>query len=258
MSPGAGSLDRERRPIGARDLRLVSGIVLFAYISTHLANHALGLIGLDAAERGLGVAKAVWHSLPGTLALYGAASVHVALALRTIYLRQHWRLPLIEYVRLAAGFSLPTLLIGHVVVTRVAWSFHDVAPRYTSVVAALTSSGNEGWQLALLAPGWLHGCLGLWINVARLKPSRAVTILFFAAVALVPCLAAAGFLAMSAEVVARGLVPVATGVVDPAVTARRANLDIWRQALLGGYFALVGGALLAGPLRRAVFGGRGH
>lgn len=258
MSPDAGSLNRKRRPIAARDLRLVSGLVLFAYISTHLLNHALGLISLDAAEHGLALATAVWHRLPGTLALYGAASVHVVLALRTIYQRQHWRLPLIEYIRLGSGFSLPMLLIGHVVVTRVAYSFLDIVPGYGSVVASLTASGTEGWQLALLAPGWLHGCLGLWINIVRLKPPPVVTVLFFAAMVLVPCLAAAGFLAMSTEVAARGFASAAPGVADPAALARRANLEVWRQSLLYGYFALIGGALLAGPVRRAVLGIRGH
>ena len=35
-----------------RRLRLASGLVLFAYLASHLANHAAGLISLDAAEAG--------------------------------------------------------------------------------------------------------------------------------------------------------------------------------------------------------------
>lgn len=35
-----------------RRLRLITGLVLFAYLTTHLANHALGLISLDAMETG--------------------------------------------------------------------------------------------------------------------------------------------------------------------------------------------------------------
>ena len=257
MTMGLGQLVRERTSITARHLRLASGIVLFIYISTHLLNHALGLFGLDTAERGLALAKTVWHSLPGTLALYGAAALHLTLALRTIYLRRHWRLPVIEYVRLAAGFSLPLLLIGHVAVTRVAYALHDISPRYTSVVASLTSSGNEGWQLALLAPGWLHGCLGLWLILAHRRPPPIVVVAFFAITALVPCLAAAGFLAMSAELTKLGLAPVST-IADPAAIGRRASLELWRQSLLAGYFALVAGTLLAGPARRALLGTRGH
>src|SRR5215470_16951682 len=64
------SLARRLRPVvGAtryrvttRDLRLGSGLVLFTYLAAHLANHALGLVSLNAAEIGLRVAVAVWHS----------------------------------------------------------------------------------------------------------------------------------------------------------------------------------------------------
>jgi adenylate cyclase len=200
------------------------------------------------------LAKALWHSLPGTIALYGAAAIHLILALRTIYLRQHWRLPVIEYVRLAAGFSLPLLLIGHFVVTRGAYSLYDISPRYASVVASLANSGNEGWQLALLAPGWLHGCLGLWLTLVRLRPPPIIAFSFFAIAALVPSLAAAGFLAMTVEVTELGLVPTPTATSASVERARRANLEIWRQALLIGYFSVVAGTLLVGPARRALFG----
>lgn len=72
-----------------RRLRLASGLVLFAYILSHLLNHALGAISLDHAEAGLRVAMQVWHSLPGTALLYGAAATHFALALRTLFLRRN-------------------------------------------------------------------------------------------------------------------------------------------------------------------------
>ena len=48
-------------------MRLTSGLVLFTYITMHLANHALGLVSLAAAETGLLVAVLVWHSWPGTV-----------------------------------------------------------------------------------------------------------------------------------------------------------------------------------------------
>src|SRR5437016_10068044 len=45
-----------------RDLRLGSGLVLFVYITSHLANHALGLVSVKVAEAGLRVAVVFWHS----------------------------------------------------------------------------------------------------------------------------------------------------------------------------------------------------
>jgi adenylate cyclase len=235
----------------ARELRLLTGLVLFSYIFTHLANHAMGLVGLSAAERFLEFAKGVWYSLPGTIILYGAAAAHVLLALRTIYLRQHWRLPLIEYVRLAAGFSLPLLLIGHVVTTRLAFSLYGADPRYASVIGSLVASGNEGWQLALLAPGWLHGCLGIWLSIARVKPTRAVRWAYFVAAALIPCLAAAGFLTMRTELAALASTSGLGSI--PVEALPRESLNAWRRTILAAYLLLAGGAFLAGPVGRAVF-----
>jgi adenylate cyclase len=249
----------ENRPLGSderpwmaepagipiRRLRLASGIVLFIYIFAHLLNHALGLISLNLAERALAIAKDVWYSVPGTLLLYGAAAVHVFLALRTVYTRQHWHLPLIEYVRLGAGFSLPLLLIGHVVTTRLAFAMDIGNPRYASVVQTLMSSGNEGWQLALLAPGWVHGCLGLWLTLVRYESIRKFRWGFIFIMALVPCLAAAGFLSMRAEVAIQMVAQIgAVGISH--------DLGFWRRLLTFAYLCVVGCALLAGPIRRAV------
>jgi adenylate cyclase len=53
-------------------LRLYSGLVLFTYLVGHLANHALGVISLEAMNAGLPFV-APWRTLPGTVLLGGAA-----------------------------------------------------------------------------------------------------------------------------------------------------------------------------------------
>src|SRR4029077_16202805 len=83
-----------------RDLRLGSGLVLFAYVTAHLTNHALGLVSVNVAEEGLRVAVAFWHSLPGTVLLYSAAAVHLALALHAVYERRTLRMPTPEALRI--------------------------------------------------------------------------------------------------------------------------------------------------------------
>ena len=53
-----------------RRLRLGSGLVLFAYVASHLINHAFGLISLDALETvRLGFVW-FWRLPPVTLSLY--------------------------------------------------------------------------------------------------------------------------------------------------------------------------------------------
>src|SRR5213076_3413932 len=91
--------------ISRRDLRLGSGLVLFVYITAHFANHALGLVSSKVAEIGLRVAVAFWHSVAGTVLLYGAAAIHLALAMVAVYERRTLRLPAPEALRIVLGFG---------------------------------------------------------------------------------------------------------------------------------------------------------
>ena len=117
-----------------QDLRLGSGLILFAYVAAHFANHALGLISVAAAERGLRVAVAVWHSLPGTVLLYGAAGIHIALAFVALYEHRTMRMPPMEWLRIVLGFGIPTLLIAHAVTTRLAFEAYGAQPSYARIV----------------------------------------------------------------------------------------------------------------------------
>lgn len=247
-SHGAGTpapREAERRQALQR-LQLCSGVVLWLYISIHLVNHALGIGSLEIAERGLTLAIRLWHSLPGTILLYGAAGLHFALALRTIYSRQHWALPPTEWLRLWAGLSLPVLLIRHAVGTRVAASFYGFEPNYERVIVSLLVSGTQGLQLALLAPGWVHGCLGLWLHLRRYAPLRRAKLALLAILVLLPVLSAAGFVQM-----ARAIVPGNT-VLAPALIEHHAALDNWRRFLLIAYLSLIATAFAASQLRSRV------
>jgi adenylate cyclase len=149
-----------------------SGLVLFTYITAHLVNHALGLISLHTAEEGLGYAEDVWDTLPGTVLLYGAALIHFLLALWSIYERRTFRLPPAELLRIAMGFTMPLILINHFANTRLAYGVFELPVDYTHVIANLWVADSQGMQLGLLAPGWVHGCLGL--HFAPAIPLRAL------------------------------------------------------------------------------------
>ena len=53
-----------------RRLRLFSGLVMLAYVTMHLLNHALGLISLEAMENVLWYIFRIWTNEPT-----GAAAV---------------------------------------------------------------------------------------------------------------------------------------------------------------------------------------
>ena len=237
-----------------RPARLASGIIMLVYLSTHLVNHALGNISLAAAETGLSLAKRVWLSWPGTIALYGAAAMHVGLALFTLFERRHWRLPAIEWLRLYAGFSLPLLLIGHAVNTRLGASVYEYDPQYRNVIATIVATGNTGWQIALLAPGWLHGCLGVWISLRRKTWALRAKPVLVALVVALPLLSATGFWQMRNELEndESGGGAAYYAPAGPKGEALLAGLRSWRDDLTRAYLAMIVGAIAAGFVWRRI------
>jgi len=241
---------RGRRGSAVRHVRLGSGLVLFGYLVSHLATHSLGLVSIAVAERGLRLAMAVWHSAPATLLLYGAAGAHFALALETLCSRRLLRMPPSDILRIAFGFGIPVLLIGHFATTRAAFELYGVTPDYHRIVWMLFSSGGEGRQLALLAPGWLHGCLGLNFAFGRRPLWRRLRPLLFAAALLLPVLAALGFLAMGRELAGLGADPAWRAAHVTLLDARQhVGVENVREWLLAAYAGAIGVALLVRAMR---------
>ena len=76
-----------------RRLRISTGLVLLVYLTTHFANHALGLVSLDRMEDGREWFLWLWRNPLGTTALYGALVIHALLAFWSLYHRRHLRMP---------------------------------------------------------------------------------------------------------------------------------------------------------------------
>ena len=229
------------RSVTVRHLRLASGQVMWLYICAHFLNHSLGLISLGVAEAALKVAAAAWQSLPGTVLLYGAFATHVSLALYGLHQRHTLRLPPLELARIVFGLTIPLLLFGHVVATRIAYEWYGAAAQYQRVVSSLARDGSTGWQLALLAPGWLHGCMGLNVALRHRAWYQRWRAALLALVVVLPLLAAAGYWAMVRDVAALG-----AGIAGPASSlptlagaAQRQVLAELRVMLLTGYLSLL-------------------
>lgn len=231
-----------------RRLHLLSGLVMFAYIATHLVNHALGIISHALAESGLRLETAFWRGTMATIALYGAAATHFSLALWTLYHRHEWRLPAIEILRLASGFSFPLLLFGHAVTTRLGEAVFGIRPSYAVIITNLLMAGRQGMQLALLAPGWVHGCLGLWITLRRFHAMQEIRHWLILLVVLVPLLAAGGFFRMTSEIVALGPPP----PISPDAAIARETLAAWQHDLTIGYLGAGFAAFVLGRLHAMV------
>lgn len=181
-------------------LRSATGILLLIFILTHLINHGLGLISMDAMESGRRVFAAVWRHPIGQLALYGSLLLHLFIALRSLSQRRSLRLPPWEWAQLGLGLLIPILLIDHVAGTVVNRHINGIETHYPLVIALI---GSSPWQsvkqVLLLLAVWLHLSIGMhyWL---RIKRGYAVALPWLYALAiLIPVLALIGILRALAD-----------------------------------------------------------
>lgn len=252
-APAAGASARSR----AGSLRLVTGCVLFAFLATHLLNHALGLASLEAMDAGRGWFLGFWRSGVGTLLFYGSLLLHVALTLGALFNRRSLRMPAWEAVQIVLGLSIPLFLISHVVGTRLAHEWFGAADSYARLMLLYWErSPDVGFKQAVfLLVAWTHGCVGLhyWL---RLRPwyGRWFPVALSAA-ALLAALSLAGFSQggrEAARLSREGERLRGTGVRARGPNrAERARLHAARDALWWGYLGLLGLTLLAREARCA-------
>ena len=177
-----------------RRLRLAAGLIMFSYLTMHLCMHALGNVSFEAMQWGTRIHDFVWHSVPGTIALYGAFAVHFTLALYALYARRSFRMGAGELVRLLLGFSIIPLLLHHFAAERYVYSAFDVTRRYDVTLASFFYFVPFwGWrQVTVLLVAWTHGCLGVhyWLR-ARSNYHKFAPVLL-ASATLLPVLALLG------------------------------------------------------------------
>ncbi len=230
-----------------RRLHLITGLILFTYVLTHLINHALGLISLDALESGRRVFNLIWRNPVMSTALYGAILVHIGSALWSIFRRRRLVMPPWEAVQILFGLSIPPLITLHVLGTRFAHEVYGVNDNYDYILLVffVFKPALALRQIAALLVVWTHACVGLhfWL---RLRPwYRAAIPGLYAAAILIPAFAIAGFYFAGREVARLAGDPawMATAraeihFADPAAVAAIGNLETAILAMLGALLAL--------------------
>lgn len=262
MNGAAGSA---RAPVLLGRLRLATGLVLFAYVVLHFANHAAGLVSLAAMERLAAWMYALLHFAPAAWLLYGALLIHFLLALHALHRRRRlWPMHPVEALQLLLGLSIIPLLAGHVVGTRIAGEVFGVVYTHTYVLIELGWAQPFGGlrQAAALVVAWIHGCCGVYFWL-RLKPSwPRLRPWLHAAALLLPAFALAGALAGMQELAIRaeaaGWIDAQREALNAPDAAARAALGRWTDLILALWVAGIAGALTTRRLRLWREGQRGR
>jgi adenylate cyclase len=247
---------RRAPALSIRQVRLACGLVLFAYVSLHFANHALGNISVEAMERGLVFQKLIWQSPPGAILLYGALFTHMGLGFWALYQRRQFRWTRLEATQLALGLLIPFLLADHFFGTRVSLSLFGTQKGYAEELLKffVRSPLAGALQTVLLMIVWIHGCIGVhfWLALKPFYP-RIRNLLLSVAV-LLPALALLGYFQGGRDTMravedpawrSQHMTPERIGTED-----QNAHLARYRGDTIAAIAAILAGVILARAFRR--------
>jgi adenylate cyclase len=199
--------------------RLITGLVLFTYVSLHLINLSLGLVSIGTMDAMLGLVLPFWGNPVVQAVLLTSILTHFALALRALWRRRTLRMPPRECAQLMLGFAIPFMLVLHISKTRVAESAYGA--HITYAYELLQFWVRDPWagveQIVLLVTAWTHACIGLhFVMRFRRWYSAAKPYLLLAAFT-VPFLGFLGFVRAGAVVTRLARDPAWVAALDKRV-----------------------------------------
>src|SRR5258707_304141 len=132
-----------------RRLRLVTGLVLMAFVSGHLANLALGLLSLDTIDAGEAYLMAPWQTRAG----------------EAVLARRSLAMSVTDAVQIVLALLVPPLLLAHILFTRLTVTYIDgFFASYGLVLAVFWKIapfyGLQ--QLFVVLIIWTHGAIGIY------------------------------------------------------------------------------------------------
>ena len=247
---------KSRRAIGIRQVRLACGLVLFAYLTSHFLNHALGNISLDALAAGVNYHANFWQFLPVTIVFYGAATIHTALGIWALYERHDMRWRSFEPMQLVLGLSVPLLVAFHIIGIRVAQTLFGSEKLYPQALYVYWVARIDLLWVMYIAMlvSWIHGCMGLYFWLRLKSFFRSTAPILLAIAVLLPALAMLGVYQAGRTVAQLSASPQwqARELVPPHVETA-AQTVVLNQILflfIAGYLALIGLMFVGRGIRR--------
>ncbi|MGH8692602.1 MAG: 2Fe-2S iron-sulfur cluster-binding protein, partial [Burkholderiales bacterium] len=184
-------------------VRLVSGLILMAFVTGHMANLMLGMHSLAAMESWRPWLMGPWRSAPGIALLASAALVHLALGLYAISARRSLAMSKTDVVQLCLGLATPPLLLNHAVVMHMAG---EVTPNFDATYGQMLavywsfSPGYALQQLCVVMVVWIHAAVGLYSWLVLRPVWKRIGGFVLPVLFAVPILALVGFAESGREV----------------------------------------------------------
>ena len=162
--PSRNNWQKSIRGISLRQVRLVTGMMLFAYLVSHFLNHALGNVSMEALARGVYIHTLFWQSLPVAVVFYTACLVHAGLGIWALYERRQFKWKAMEPIQLVLGLSIPALIIAHIVGVRLVRRCSNMknSIRRNFSVYFVAAPIRLWMMFAVLVIAWVARLIGLY------------------------------------------------------------------------------------------------
>jgi adenylate cyclase len=182
------------RGISIRQIRLVCGLVLFAYLISHFLNHALGNISMEALAWGVRYHVLFWQFPPVAIVFFAAVLLHSGLGIWALYERRQFRWKAIEPLQLVLGLSIPALVAAHIIGVKFGQVLFGQTKLYPQTFYAywIVWPYRMWLLLAVLIIAWVHGSIGIYFWLRMKSFFRYAAPYLLAAAVLVPTLALLG------------------------------------------------------------------
>jgi adenylate cyclase len=182
-----------------RRTRIISGVVLFAYASTHLLNHSVATVSIAAADAAREYFIAAWRNPVAEILLFASLALHILLGVQSVLRRKSFKMTAREWMQMVFPFMALLVLIPHVLTTATLSRVFGVEDNYELIFAgtlvdpSLATKYTVFYSLMIVMI-WTHGVIGM-NGLLAYRPFyvrfRRLFIGFFWAV---PILALAGFI----------------------------------------------------------------
>ena len=182
---------------------IFTGLVMFLFISMHLANLALGLVSVQLMEDWRWALSGIWSSvLPLKILLQLSLLVHFLLALISLYWRNTLKVPAYDMAQMIAGILIIPLLAPHVFGV-MAVDQIGLEPTYALLLGQFwVISPIDGLQqIVMLFVAWFHGAIGMYTWLQSRDGSARVMKLFYPFVVALPALAMLGYVEAGRQII---------------------------------------------------------
>ena len=149
-----------------RQLRIYTGILLFFYSLTHLLNHSVNVISIEAADFVReNYFHFLWKNSIGYFLLYASLIIHIILGFYSILTKKSFKITGREWIQILFPVLALLVLLQHIGGGFILSRF-DVDIKYSLLYALLSSDPNELVAGAVLFSLmvifiWVHGVIGI-------------------------------------------------------------------------------------------------